>query len=458
MITTLKNIVALPELPAGKISRPLTTSRVNEHADLKALVWIYFFLLLFEGAMRKWLLPGLATPLLVVRDPFALIIVILSWQRGLLPTTPYLFGMLVVGTIGFFTATLLGHGNLWVAIYGARILLLHYPMIFAIGRIFTKRDVISIGRVSLWLSIPITVLLIFQFYSPQSSWVNMGIGGNTEGSGFSGAMGFYRPSTTFSFTNGTSLFFGFVAAFIIYFWIGGQVNRILLLIATTCLLIAIPLSISRSLFFGVGVSILFGVFAITRKPGYFGRFVIALLGFLLLFALLARTDFFQNALMVFTVRFENANQTEGGLEGVLVDRYLGGLVGALTQAANFPFFGYGLGLGTNVGSMLMTGKVSYLISEGEWGRLIGEMGPLMGFAVILIRVALCIRITLAAYFRITTSDFLPWLLLSVAWIVIPQGQWAQPTTLGFAVMVGGLLLASLRNLIIDKGRIEKKKV
>ena len=35
---------------------------------IKQMIWLYFFLLIFEGALRKWFLPFLATPLLVVRD------------------------------------------------------------------------------------------------------------------------------------------------------------------------------------------------------------------------------------------------------------------------------------------------------------------------------------------------------------------------------------------------------
>jgi hypothetical protein len=45
---------------------------------LRQLLWLYFWLLIFEGALRKWLLPGLSTPLLLVRDPVAL----RSLQKG----------------------------------------------------------------------------------------------------------------------------------------------------------------------------------------------------------------------------------------------------------------------------------------------------------------------------------------------------------------------------------------
>ncbi len=38
---------------------------------LKKLFWAYFLLLIFEGALRKWILPQFSAPLLLVRDPIA---------------------------------------------------------------------------------------------------------------------------------------------------------------------------------------------------------------------------------------------------------------------------------------------------------------------------------------------------------------------------------------------------
>ena len=39
---------------------------------LKKLFWAYFLLLIFEGALRKWVMPQLSAPLLLIRDPLAL--------------------------------------------------------------------------------------------------------------------------------------------------------------------------------------------------------------------------------------------------------------------------------------------------------------------------------------------------------------------------------------------------
>jgi hypothetical protein len=433
-----------PTISATLSQQKEIDAKEDDNLVLKRLIWVYFFLLIFEGALRKWILPGLATPLLVVRDPFALIIVVLAWQRGLFPTTPYLFVVVIIGIIGFFTAAIIGHGNLWVALFGARIFLLHYPLMFAIGRIFTRDDVVKVGKVLLVISIPLAVLIFLQFYSPQNAWVNRGLG-NQEGSGFTGAMGFFRPSSTFSFTNGTTLFFSFVATFVVYFWLSPEkINRVLLLVATSALLVAIPLSISRSLFFGVGVTVVFALIAIARQPKNLWRVLLAMVAMSLLYMILLKVDAFAQALEVFTVRFEFANESEGGLQGVVLDRYLGGMVHALSNTSTLPYFGYGIGLGTNVGSMLTKGEVLYLISEGEWGRQVGELGPVMGISVIVIRLLLSLKISFASYARLAKGDFLPWILVSFGLLVLPQSQWGQPATLGFAVLTGGLMLASLR--------------
>ena len=418
---------------------------LNDKALLKRGIVVYFLLLIFEGALRKWVLPGLATPVLVIRDPIAIWLIIKAMKKGLLPSNIFISLMVVVSVTSIFTALFLGHKSLIVAAFGARILLIHFPLIFVIGRVLTPQDVVRIGKLSLWISIPMTVIIALQFYSPQSAWINRGIGGETSGGGFDGAMGYFRPPATFSFTNGTTLFYSFCAPFIFYFWLHKKdVNILMLIAATVGLLAAIPLSISRSLFFSVGVSAIFTLMAIFKKPKYLGSIFLIVLALLVSLTFLSHSGFFQTATQAFTSRFETANKIEGGVKGVLGDRYFGGMIGALTASSHLPFFGYGLGMGTNVGGMLLTGKTTFLISEGEWGRLIGEMGTLFGLIVIFLRLALCAKISVLCYKKLTVGDLLPWMLLSFALLQIPQGQWAQPTSLGFSTMIGGLIIASCK--------------
>lgn len=430
---TIKNGLLLP----GYIATDLSNRK------LKQGVWLYFFLLIFEGALRKWFLPGLATPLLIVRDPVALWLILASWKKGLLHANSFIIIMTLLGTIGIFTAVFEGHGNLKVALFGARILLLHFPLMFIIGNVFTRQDVINVGKVLLGLSVPMVLLITLQFYSPQTVWVNRGVGGIGEG-GFDGALGYYRPSATFSFANGNGLFFAFVGAYLFYFWLSPKsINQVLLVAASAALVIAMPFSISRTLFFHVAVSFLFAVIAVSSKPKYAGKMIIGGALIIGLLALCSKSSFFQTATAAFSMRFELANNAEGGVEGVLLDRYLGGMIGALKESSQMSFWGLGLGIGTNVGSMLLTGEQVFLISEGEWGRVIGELGPLMGLTVIFLRLSLAVKITAASYHKLVQSDLLPWMLLSFGLLTIPQAQWAQPTALGFSTLIGGLLLASL---------------
>jgi hypothetical protein len=427
---------------------PLHISKAVKDPNLllKRGVWIYFFLLIFEGALRKWVFTSLATPLLIVRDPIAIWLIYEVWNRGMLPSSAYLKGIVWITIIGIITALIFGHGNIFVALFGARIFLIHFPLIFVIGRIFDREDVLQMGRAALWIAIPMAILIAMQFYSPQSAWVNRGIGGDESGGGFSGAMGYFRPPATFSFTNGTYLFFGFAGCFLFYFWLAGKgASKILLIAATAAVIAAIPLSISRSLTFTLGVTLLFLLLSALRKPANLLKMVFTIVGFVVILSILSNISFFQTATDAFFSRFTSAGESEGGLKGTLGDRYFGGMVSSLLRSAEQPFFGMGIGMGTNVGSMLLVGKTVYLVDEGEWGRVIGEMGAILGLGIIFIRVGLSVKLLGFAYKKMASGDLLPWLILSFVLTVIPQGQWSQPTGLGFSVLSGGLLVASMRN-------------
>ena len=311
---------------------------------LRTAVWLYLILLIFEGALRKWVVPSLSNPLLIVRDPIAIYILLVSRMKGILRFNPYNFWMILIGCFGIITALLQGHGNLMVAVYGARIFIIHFPLMFAIAEIFTIQHVIRYGKVLLWISLPMTALIIAQFFSPQAAFVNRGVGGDLSGAGFSGALGYYRPPGTFSFTTGTSLFYGLVAAYVFYFWFNSfLINRSLLIIATVCLLLAVPFSISRTLLFEVFLSTAFMIVSVWYRPNYLKRIAIGIIIFLAAFYLIENQGFFSTGTEVFTARFTSANESEGGLNSVFMDRFLGGMIYAVENAPNMPFFGYGLG-------------------------------------------------------------------------------------------------------------------
>lgn len=419
-------------------------NRYPFNEPLKAAIWLYFFLLVFEGALRKWVFPALSNPLLIIRDPIAIWIFLMARKKGYLRFNALGFWMIIIGFLSIVTAVTLGHGNLYVALFGARIYLLQFPLLFAIGRIFNHEDVVKMGKVLLWISLPMTLLIGVQFFSPQSSFVNIGVGGDTSGAGFSGALGYFRPPGTFSFTTGVSMFYGFVAAYIFYFWLHQNIiNRFLLIAATAGLLAAIPFSISRSLFFETLISLVFSVIAAWRNPRYVRKVVAGGIVTIIVYQLFRHQSFFATSTDAFSARFEGANESEGGVQAAILDRVLGGMIHAVTNAPNLPFFGYGIGMGTNVGANLLTGQSAFLISEGEWGRIIGEEGLLFGFIIVILRTSAALQITRKAICHLKTTDALSWMLVSFCFMNVLQAQWGQPSILGFSVLSAGLAMAAL---------------
>ena len=360
--------------------------------------------------------------------------------------------MLIVSTLSFLLTMLVGHQNLFVALFGWRIYAYHFPMIFVMGKVLTRTDLLKMIQFILLASIPITILIFFQFHSPQSAWVNMGVGGEGS-SGFAGALGYFRPSGTFSFTSGYVLYQGVVGTMLLYYTIMNrtlpkqfQLPDWLLMVLLACYLISIPTSISRTHFFQTCVYIAFLAIAMMRKAALTNQMIkftfITIAALVLLSALNIGTE----SIEAFTARFEVANKIEGGTKGVLGNRYLGGYLGTLFDMDG-PIFGYGLGLGTNVGAKIMGGNMYSFgfNAENEWGRVIGECGFLLGIFILAVRVIFSFKLMKAAFRCVTHRfDLLPWMLTAGMLLTVPQGQWAVPANLGFCIFFGGFTLAAVR--------------
>jgi hypothetical protein len=425
----------------------MTLNALTETTDrrIKIAIWLYFILWIFEGALRKWILPSLATPLLVVRDPVAIYILYQAFQLKVKFTNPYVLYACLSTVFCFIFTIMFGHANLFVGLYGARIMLLHFPLLFIIGEVFVKADVLKIGRVLLGLNILMTVIVFFQFTSPQTDFINIGIGGEGN-AGFSGAMGYSRPPGTFSFTSGLTFFYTAVSVFVFYFWLSKDYcSKILLYASTTALVIGLPLTISRGAVVGVLVVGLFAIIASgTSGKTIFKLFITGVVLYFLILVLENYTAIFKLSTEVFMSRVDAANQN-GGLKESIFLRALDSFVGPIVDLLNQPLFAGNLGMGTNAGAKLLTGKAgSFLISEGEFGRLGGEQGLIFGGGLIALRIFLAIHFAVKSWRLPQDEKLLPFILCGAACIALMQGQWAQPTVLGYGVLMAGLVLACFK--------------
>lgn len=418
---------------------------------LKSAIWLYFILWIFEGALRKWILPGLATPLLVVRDPVAIYIIIQAFYSNIKFLNPYVVLSTVFTLLGLAITLTFGHANLFVSLYGARIMLLHFPLIFIIGSVFSKEDVLKTGYFFLAVNILMAVVVYFQFISPQTAYINVGLGGEGS-SGFSGALGYSRPSGTFSFITGLACFYISTAVYIFYFWLSKEkCSKLLLITSTLALIFVMPLTISRGAVMGV---VVVGFFAIMGSSTSITR-IVKVLSIIGVFAgiviiLNSTTSIFSLGTEVFLTRVDNAN--EGGTikESIFLRMY-DSFKDPIIDLFDKPLFLGNLGMGTNAGAQMLNGNRHFIISEGEIGRLAGEQGLIFGGLLIGLRLFLSIDLFVASIKVLKeNNNILPIIFCGTVLLSITQGQWAQPSILGSAIIVSGLLLATINT---DKEKI-----
>src|ERR1051326_8238802 len=140
------------------------------HKWIKILIWTYIVLLIVEGAMRKWWMPSLSNPILVIRDPVLLVIYALALVGGIFPMNGFVITAGILAALSTVESIVAGQTNLLVTAYGVRINYLHLPLIWIMASVFTRKDVERIGAFFLVAAIPMTWVMVVQFRSPMSSW------------------------------------------------------------------------------------------------------------------------------------------------------------------------------------------------------------------------------------------------------------------------------------------------
>jgi hypothetical protein len=412
----------------------------DDTALIRRLIWLYIVLWLVEGGLRRWFLPGLATPLLLIRDPLVVVIYILAASKNLFPTNGFILWGVILAILTFANAMTIGHGNALVALYGVRCDFLHVPLIFVMARVLKPTDLLTVARVAVWLVIPYTVLLVMQFDSPQDAWVNRGVGGSLEGAGFSGALDKFRPPGTFSFISGPAELYPLFTACWFALLLARKLSGGLMVASGVAILAAIPVSISRSLFLSVAVVAAVGVVALVvggrLSSGLIFR---AIMAALLVPILALQLTAFKDGMEAFGARWEGATTDNGGFQGAIVDRVLDDLTGPFKGVGAS---GLGTGFSTNVGQKMLTQEVGFGASEGEWGRLLFDNGFVLGSLLVAYRVALAGAIVLAALRAWQRRSPQGLVFASAAFFLLLEGQWGQATSLGAAVIGGGLALVA----------------
>jgi hypothetical protein len=440
-------------LPAPKLSRLPPPAPAQDTAktvkSIRRLIWLYFLLLIFEGTFRKWLLPQFSDVLLIVRDPVVIAIYALALKAKVFPRNGYILSLAIISILSALVSLVVLQPYLslqpliLVTGYGFRSNFLHLPLIFIIGKVMDEDDVKKLGWWVLFGLIPMCALLAIQFSSAPDAFVNRTAGlGDTQQLTAGG--GKIRPSGTFSFASGVMFYAPLSAAFLLYASLSrGLYRNWLLYGAGLALVVTIGVSGSRSVLLAVILVLASLVALMFFRPSAMNQFARNLLIVVVILFAASRLPVFNEGTQLLSDRFTGvAEAEETTIAGGLVYRMLSGFIEGFELLTRAPIGGYGLGIGTNGGAKFLTGRAIFLLTEGEWGRVILESGPILGVAFLLWRTILTFYLGLFSFRQLKRGEILPIMLYCAGFLALLNGQFGQPTNLGFAVFICGLCLAA----------------
>jgi hypothetical protein len=432
---------------------------------VRQLIWLYLWLLLIEGVLRKWVIPRFSDPLLLVRDPVMLGIYYYAIRARVFPRNFWVNSLWVLALLTLVATILLARFSLVsgyvptiplleVTVYGMRTNFLHLPIIFMMASVFDEEDVKKFGWWILILMIPMGLLMAAQFRASPDSFINR-TAGLSEAEQLTAGGGKIRPPGTFSFISGPVFYMSLTAAFLIYGALRRTVyNNWLLISAGVALAIGIFISGSKSSVIAV-LLVVFALIAILivrpRAVNKFGwTLIIGVVGAVIV----SRLPIFKEGFQILSDRFTSAAEaTETTIIRGTIERVISDFTEGFKSCGSFPLFGYGLGIGTNVGGRILIGRPAFLLAESEWTRVLAESGPILGLAFLIWRTLFVLYLGRLSFIALKRDNLLPILLFGSGFIVLLNGQLGQPTLLGFAVILNGLCLAATRQRVIDSASI-----
>lgn len=414
---------------------------------LKKLFWLYFLLLILEGALRKWIVPQLSAPLLVIRDPVSIMIIWEAYRTRKWPSRwSVLMAVVAIVIIGLFSLQIaLGDNPFLVGLYGLRSYLLPFPVIFIMGENLDDEDLLNLGRCVLWLLLPTCLLAVGQYLTPSDSFLNKGAYANASQIAYVGMH--VRASGTFSFAIGLVEFATLAGAFVFYGIIREKLAKKWLIWASAfALIVIVPTSGQRTLV--VQLAAVLGCVAMSAMMGVsqFVKVTRIIIPIFILFILASFLPVFKDATQSMGDRFTLGASSEGGTQqSALYDRTIRPVISAVDAAGETSnWMGIGLGRGAIAVQAFMTGLPQFVTGEYEFSHELMEMGPLAGSAFSLFKMLLAILIFGQAFARARDHEPLALLFYPLVFSTLFFGLLEQPTVQGFIVISTALCIAAAK--------------
>ena len=340
---------------------------------------LVFVLVVIEGALRKWFLPG-ASQFLYFGKDFLLLAACVKFltakenRRSAVETPPVLRFLLVMSCIFcVLEACNFSLGSPLVGILGARNYLLYIPLMFLVQHLFaTQEELARFLRFQVLMGMAVFLLALAQFFSPPESALNTYAWGE-EGPQQSLAGNAVRVTGTFSYIAGYASYLQTLASLLVPLLITQHPARWrwIFRVAVVLLVASMFMTGSRGAVIGF-VLFLVGFFVFNRlfrQLRLYTRFIIPGILFIIATALWLTPQ-----LHSFMSR---ASQSED-----ILPRIVSSFVSPLEYMPHAGAFGYGAGATYQATAIvrrafnLPPGEKIPIYFEGEPERVMLEFGPI----------------------------------------------------------------------------------
>jgi len=423
---------------------------------------IALVLMIFEGAIRKWVFPG-AQDLIYFAKDILLLGAYLGFFRDRprlrlrLPARPVLYSLLAVaalfGLLEVFNPAL---PNLLVGIFGFKAYFFYVPLLFVVPAAFASDGALNrfLRRYAL-VAIPVGLLAVAQFFSPASSFLNTYARSSEDAYVATfGSSNYVRVTSTFSFITGYTTYL-LATAILILALLGAGGWRFrgqwLMMGALGMTVLGMLMSGSRGPVLLLAVLFpLYWWLAVIRERGGGGAFGRLLIALTLVGLSLSYTTTGQKAADAFLGRAAGVSDVSGRVTSPLLTPY--------EILPEVGLLGFGIGATHQTAATLAPGLVPYswlhgIIVEVETGRVMLELGPIGFFLVYFIRVYLALfsfRQVLALRTRFHRSLAIAGFLFFLA--AIPGGVIFDVTSDVYYWFFAGLLMLAIR---LDREAVQK---
>ena len=409
----------------------------------RRLIWIYCVLWLIEGALRKWVVPSLSLQLLLIRDPVVLMIYWSAYRAQVFPDNGWMKYYWVIFALisaqAFFQ--LFGGGvAITVIAFGVRTFVLHMPLIWVVSAVFGRKEIVTLGKWVLYLAPFLAILMVIQFEVGPDHWLNVAsLKGGTQIGSVSGRI---RPPAVFSFITGPIHYFALCTAFTMAGFLKKDLfPRGWLIAGVVSILLAMAVSASRGLVLGCAMVGLSGVIAGLRTGKNVGGIIVLAVVLLLTGGVLSRFSVLQQGSAAFGERW-TSEEDSGGSGGKLVaSRYGQSFMSAFDWAERVPIFGFGVGVSSNLATERKNFEAPV---EGEWERVIYEIGPITGFLYLAFRAGLSFKLLTSGLSSLRADNSMCILLGAACFFDILNNNLRQVTTYGYTSVCCGLCLAAFK--------------